>query len=732
MLGTGSRTFVRRRQTQFRRSAACAAVIILSLSLSGCGDDDCGTASPTRTPIVSDEEPTPPPTPGPAGALHIELHNGAGNALTATLSGMRLSGPDANGAATAYGSLMPRIAGNGSAMVEPSGLAPGVWLHQITVTATGQQQYQQSLVIADPSAPNTLDWSLFATVLSVNVASDDGDGNCDQTCTLRDAVETANMATAPALIVFDHAALGNPADVMSIERSIDLTAAGLTIDGTDANGNPSPVADFGDRVYPTQITMMATKKPVHPPPSASCPCRDDFGGTLFASAAGVVFKGLHVVRVYPRKEADICCGDLTLIELGSGSVNSRVDTCLLDGGGRAITNAVTPMGETGQATSKDCVKPEQTGSTADQPIVVSNSELSYCMDRGVKVQNDFLRLENNWLHNNLRCSLFAIVPDGNIQAVGNLIEENGMNCPSGAPPNCTGQVVTRPDAPQVSAQGDSTQFELTGNVVRTGPLTGVYWQEDSTGTLTNTFVCGMRGAGILGERRTGSASGAVVRGTASVLNQSDGARFQDSVGADLGTDGGPNAGNNAFAGNPARAQVSNALRPTTPIAAQGNQWASCYPAMGATANQCDVSAIGDDDTNNTAGQFDKVDVENPQPQQNSGAVTLSAAAPTSVAEGRLVGITGSGFDAISGVAGLTSTDCARLAMTNTCSPLSGTCVEFLVDGVWTEAADVLGVTPTFVMVRSPFTCTAPTKVRVRRNVLGGSEAISNELDFCVN
>ena len=41
-----------------------------------------------------------------------------------------------------------------------------------------------------------------------------------------------------------------------------------------------------------------------------------------------------------------------------------------------------------------------------------------------------------------------------------------MNCPSGAPPHCVGQVVTRPDGPQVSAQGNRTTFVLDRNIVR--------------------------------------------------------------------------------------------------------------------------------------------------------------------------------------------------------------------------------------------------------------------------
>ncbi|HSP95669.1 MAG TPA: hypothetical protein VL049_00305 [Candidatus Dormibacteraeota bacterium] len=54
-----------------------------------------------------------------------------------------------------------------------------------------------------------------------------------------------------------------------------------------------------------------------------------------------------------------------------------------------------------------------------------------------------------------------------------------------------------------------------------------------------------------------------------------------------------------------------------------------------------------------------------------------------------------------------------------------TCVELLVDGGWTPAADVLGGAPTFVMVRAPFTCSAPTRARVRRAILGGGEVTSN-------
>jgi CSLREA domain-containing protein len=403
------------------------------LALGGCGDDNTGGGGSGTTPTgIGGPEATATPTPLASAGVVLTLTNGGAATQQAMLSGTRLSGP-ADHRATSYGPLAQSVDGHGAATVGVPALAPGVWLHRIEVTATGQQQYRQALVVDDPATPNALAWTVFATVLSVNQAADTGDGDCDTTCTLRDAVTTANMAAAPVLIVFDHAQLGTPSQVFALDQRVFIQSAGLTIDGTDENGDPSPVVDFTQRTFPARITLRGTKQAQIGAPSGACPCTQDYGGTLFAGAPGVVFVGLHVDRTYPP-QAEICCGDQTLIELGQGALNGRVDTCLLDGGGREITDAVTPMGRTGQATSKDCIKPERTGSTPAQPVVVTNSEISYCLDRGAKVADDFLLLSHNWIHNNLRCAMFAIVPQGSIEVEGNLIEENGMNCPRGAPP----------------------------------------------------------------------------------------------------------------------------------------------------------------------------------------------------------------------------------------------------------------------------------------------------------
>ena len=266
--------------------------------------------------------------------------------------------------------------------------------------------------------------------------------------------------------------------------------------------------------------------------------------------------------------------------------------------------------------------------------------------------------------------------------------------------------------------------------MRDGPFSGVFWQVGSTGTLTNSFVCGMQFSGVLSERKSGKVAGARMRGATSALNGRAGGEMRSTVGIDLGTDG--DLGHNAFAGNPPAMQIINSLATDDPLVAHGNQWQSCYPTSGATPDACDLDAIAGDVTNNTNGSGEAVDAADPEPHASNGTVALTGARPSAVTEGNLIALTGTGFDAVSGLDGLTIDDCANLATTNTCIPLHGTCVEFLVDGAWTAAADVVGVTPTFVMVRAPFTCTAPTQARVRRATLDGGEVTSNELTICQN
>ena len=169
------------------------------------------------------------------------------------------------------------------------------------------------------------------------------------------------------------------------------------------------------------------------------------------------------------------------------------------------------------------------------------------------------------------------------------------------------------------------------------------------------------------------------------------------------------------------------------IAALGNQWEHCYPATGAVPDLCDVDLLSDMDTNNDNDSAlpDHVDVATPLPHASHAPVEIEAVAPLRPVQGGLVHITGSGFDAISGHV-LPTRDCAGLKIGNTCNPLHGTCVEFLLGTQWVEAEDVLAVTPTHLVVRAPMTCTSPAMLRVRRQALDGTEVVSELAPFCLN
>lgn len=749
------------------------------------------TTTVSRTP-TSTSASTPSPTPrsiAPGALLVVRIHNAAGVDELLELSGERLSGPVNAYGALSYGPLsaaVPAAAAGASLLTIPAGLAPGVWLHRVRRLGSGTEysQHQQSLVVADPDSPNVVEWEVFRTVLTVNRSGDDGDGTCDATCTLRDAIDTANVSPPPVLVRFDAATLADAEGGVRIriDRNMPLRirARGLMLDGRDAAGNPSPLVDFAARLYPTTITLVAQN--LDPDPTQPCPCRESNGGAIRIQAAGVRLEGVAIVREL-APEGEICCGDQDLVAFDAGSKNSRVRSCLLDGGGRAISRAQVTQGEPHAATGKDCVDATNTGATAAEPVAVENSELRYCLDRGVKSERGYVQLEGNWIHHNLRGGVFVLSPPpggggerGVVKAVANLIEANGRNCPTGDPRECgPAQSITRTQASEIALQGNLTLLLTEGNVLRGGVLQGMYFQGRSVGAIDGDYVCGIAsgagaGIGILVKMNTPAspvfclseddcesdgacidgvcvddtegAPAVLVRGVTTAYNGDSGVRLNGYRSADFGADGAGGAGNNAFTHNgftvrgAARLKRNfvNALVDLTQVVpARGNQWQHCYAAGGVSSDRCNPLSISRNDTSNsnTSSQPDRVDAGDPQPHLSSRPVEIEAIAPRATVQGGLVRIRGRGFDAISGHADAGG-DCTALADGNGCDPLRGTCVEFFAGDRWIPAADVLAVTPTHLVVRSPLNCTAPVSVRVRRAVLGGGEMISEPVSFCRN
>jgi len=734
------------------------------------------TATETRT--VTPTEPTtiPTSTPTTPAILILRMRNDSGEEQTVRFWGERLSGPPPGDDMVVYGPTTSAVAVSdpvGSDVPVTAQLAPGIWVHHAEVLAPGlaYTQHQQSLVILDPATPNRVTWRLFRSLLTVNQGDDAGDGDCDATCTLRDAILTATTSLPPTLINFDHPALSNGQGVATVEithnEPLRVQAADTRIDGRDASGNPSPMVYFAERVYPLTITLVAEN--AAPGSQQPCPCTESNGGSLRIQAADVRVQGVALERRLAT-EGMICCGDVDLVAFDPGSQNSAIVDSLLDGGARAITTAEESPGETGPSSGKDCVDTDGTETTAGSPNVVENSEIRYCYDRGVKSKAGHLRLERNWIHHNLRGGVFAQSPTdedraGVVQAIANLIEHNGRNCPSGDPTNCGDlQAVARVDASELSAQGMRSRLVTVGNVVRGGLSQGVFLQEQSGSVLTGDYVCGTEqgedGVGILVKADNPPAISCTtsddcplgwtcddslcvpppllmrIRGVTTAYNTDSGVKLQGVAVAEFGTDGTTDAGQNAFVANGTRTKRNfvNALDPPAPlIAALGNQWENCYPATGAIPDLCDVDRLSDMDTNNDNDSVlpDLVDVASPLPHQSHAPVEISAAAPLRPVQGDLVHITGSGFDAISGHL-LETRDCAGLKIGNTCNPLHGTCVEFLLGAEWIEAEDVLAVTPTHLVVRAPTTCTSPTMLRVRRIALDGTEVVSEPVPFCLN
>jgi CSLREA domain-containing protein len=607
---------------------------------------------------------------------------------------------------------------------------------------------------------------VFPTVFSVNQSGDTDDGSCDATCTLRTAINRANATTAsqrPVLIRFDHGAFagGNAQIQITNNSALQITAPGTVVDGIDPAGRPSPLEDFPGRQYRTLIAQQAPTS--GGTSSSSCvaggQCNLSPAGKILVSAANVQLIGLSITRTL-APDAELCCGDTDVVTFGTSSAGSRLQTSRLDGGAAARTNA---EGSDESSTStppqgKDCVDVDSTGGTQSNPVMVDNCEIRFCFDRGVKSKSGHLKVQSNWIHHNLRGGLFAQNPNGVIEAVGNLVEQNGRDCPTADTQACGTQVDARTDASEMSAQGGTTKLITNGNVLRDGVLHGLFFQSDSQGQVRNDYICRMNGVnddrngkGILIEKLTGTASQIVVRGTTVAYNNDAGAKFEKNIDADFGTDGGANAGLNAFAWNGDFIDTAlrtkrnfRAVEDVPLVDALGNYWQNCYPASNPNENQCSDTNVSNLDTNNDNNNpFNRVDNRNAKPhaadQATQGTAILDidgdgrAVTPSKAVQGQIVRIEGKGFNAIGGHNA--SYDCHMLT-DNNCNGPNGTCVEFESGpGQW-ERATILGVTPTHIVVRSPITCAKPTRVRVRRKRLGGEEVkfepLPDQTNFCRN
>lgn len=714
-------------------------------------------------------------------AVTVANRRGGDEPTRARLSGRRLGGACAPpGAATTYDVILelPAACGGAGAACACAdgvprctrrieGLAPGEWLHRVEVDATGQRQARRGLVMADAAAPATQRWTAYRTVATVRAGADDGAPG-----SLRQAMAAA-AAAPPALIQFAPlATTGEPLVVRLTDPAPLRLATETVIDGTDADGHPSPLAPFDSRRYRTVIEL-APRDPARP-----------HAATIRVAAPDSGVRGIAVRRIL-GPDARIARLDQDLLTFDAGARRGLVDTVLLDGGsahrGMQDCPANDPTAARNPAQGKDCVDVEATGfHDAADAVVIADSELRHCYDRAVKSRDAATVVRRSWIHRNGRGGLFAQNPRGRLHADENLIEANGRNhpaatrcdggprhglpcctwglagadCRGAPPPACPGAddagcgagicrpldgvaptgaaTATRAAAAQLSAErGTDTVLRTRGNVVRDGVRSGIFLRDGASGTLQDDFVCGHE-IGI--ELTAGAGHGAPIAavGVASVLNRRAGVLLNRRDGtlaaASFGAPG--LAGHNAFTANGGGDDGANfdMGRARAPRSAVGNQW-----QHGGERASCRADQVRRRDVAAANASLAVAPCEAPR-QPRGGTAVLSASPPAALA-GALVRIGGRGFNAIDGYGRGGATGCHELPTGNTCAPLRGTCVEFeRLDGGWAPATAVLAVTPTQLVVRSPVDCTAPRRIRVRRlNAAGRAQTfISAEPIFCRN
>lgn len=695
---------------------------------------------------------------GGAGPTHVEI------------SGRRLSGACAPaGTAADYAATMDLPAtcdgacecGAGSTCAcaagvprctrRLDGLAPGEWVHRVAVAATGQRQARRALVMADAAAPATLHWTAYRTVATVRSGGDDGAPG-----TLRQAVAVAATGP-PALIQFSSPVSGEPLLVRLTDPAPLRIGTETVLDGTDDDGQPSPLAPFRERRYRT-IIELDPRDPTRP-----------HAASIRIAAPDCGLRGLYVRRLLGA-DARIARLDQDLLAFDAGALRGVVETSLLDGGSAHRAMQDCPANERAAARNpaqgKDCIDVEATGATAvDDAVVIAGSELRHCYDRAVKSRDAVTIVRRSWIHHNARGGLFAQSPRGRLQADENLIEGNGRNCPSAtrcdggprdgqpccsgalggaaceASPVCPGAVdagcgsgvcrpldvapatcassATRAAAAQLSAEPDaSVALRTRGNLVRDGERRGIFLRNGARGALQDDFLCGHDiGLELGADAGRGAPIGVV--GVASVLNRRTGVlldqREERVAEVSFGATAIP--GRNAFTHNRRTNFDMGSARARR--SAVGNQWQ--HGGDGATCRAAQVTRrdVAAANANLAVAPCDA-------PRQPSDGTAVLSASPPAATAGTVVRIGGRGFNAIDGFARGGATTCRDVPTGNGCTPLRGTCVEFeTLDGSWAPAT-VMAVTPTQLVVRAPVECTAPRHIRVRRlNAAGRAETFAS-------
>lgn len=623
--------------------------------------------------VAGQERPCPPI----GAALNVRLSPPAGGSeSTATVHGLLLEAsctPDDSFSEEYTEMVVCSPSNPATCVTATSNLQPGLWLHEILVTAgdsAGQKQARSGLLLSAGSGGHSLSWPLYRSVTTVTSLSDEA------SCTgcLREALMFSETAPKPTLIQFAPDLTGS---IVLSAALPPIVAGDTTIDGFDASGRPHLREIDADGIDGTALRVTSANNTIE--------------GLRLGNAGGnsdiVLIEGaeghdnlLHQLQIVGR--AETVCGE----DLGGCMVDGMCRTADCGDDGIAI------RGDAGQLGAN----------------IVRDCEVVGAFDKGVKISNGGVaRVEHSHIHDNRDGGMQATL-SGGLVAVENLIELNrGTNSANGLAAN--GSDVDSPAPSRLRTQG---------NISRWNSLRGISIIRLSEATLRNDYVCGNGtpgrgiGFGILVDDADGLPATATAEGLGIVHNLDGGVTVATNSTIDLG--GPVSEGFNALAFNGAGELPSN-LRNTSVSAvwAANNYWEHCGNHL-----SCNDRAVLLGDVFQSDDQA--VAIQPTRANRARTAIEIDSISPSFAAAGELVRLYGRGFDAIEGNAA--GGGCGTVAEANQCRPVRGNCVL-----VGRQPADVVAVTPRMLVIRAPFTCLEPTTVTIRNRRKRGLA----RHDFCV-
>ena len=566
--------------------------------------------------------------------------------------------------------------GSGPCNVEHSGLAPGEWVHRISIgdgEQTRQRQARRTLVLDASAGSYEHAWTIYRQGFEVSNTADAID--CEG-C-LRRAIDLANAAPGPSLIFFDPATTG---DIVVSEALPALTADSVTIDAIDNDGVPYRRTVDGNGLSQAALRITGSFNQV---------------------------VGLRITNVGGD-------ADMLLID-GPGANGNRIESVQIVGRGLEICER---LGETGCVVDRQCVVPNRIiprGDCGDDGIAVRDSagqseinvlyavDVSGAFDKGIKVsEGGVVRVENSWVHGNADGGIQATL-EGNLIAIRNRSEGNrGTAGANGIAAN------------GARIDGNVASVVTTrGNLTRDNALRGVSVRSLSQATLRDDFVCGNGtagtdvGFGLALLDAAGFSGVAEVSGVALVNNVDGGVLAMGDAQGNFGTE---TPGRNAFAFNGAATNLTEPTNfrnlSTQSMSAQGNHWESCEPGY-----VCNIFKVVVEDIYAPDAAVDPIPA---RPTSVQRAPVISEIVPSSAKAGELVWMFGENFDAI----GFAAEDSDCNGPDRPCSAADANCI--VIDR---QPAQIVAATPTMLVFRAPFTCVEPVKLLARtRHSRGAARA----------